>query len=381
MTKKMTIPLLDLKKEYIFFKKDIDKQIESCLESQEWILGPKVKEFEDKAAQYLGAKYAVGVASGTDALILALRAFALRLRNRHYFDEKDEIITAPFSFIATAEAIVRSGARPVFVDIDPDTFNIDPAKIKQAINRNTVGIIPVHLYGLACEMELISEIAKAYQLFVVEDAAQAFGASYKGKKTGTFGNLGAFSFFPSKNLGAFGDGGLVTTGDGELAESVKTLRNHGQRERYNADFIGYNSRLDSIQAAVLLAKLKYIDQLNKLRKKIAQMYNNKLKNTQEIKIPHAPQEADHVYHLYTIKVSRKRDKLLAHLNSQGIDARIYYPFSLYKMKAFMNAKYSGELKGTEKVLSEALSLPIYPFLEKIKVNYIIEHTCNFFTNG
>ena len=268
----MNIPILDLKREYASLKKDIDRQIKDCLGSQQWILGRKVSEFEKRIAKYLCVKYAIGVASGTDALILSLKALAFKLKRKESFDRKDEIITTAFTFIATAESIVRAGATPVFADIDPITFNIDPLAIERAITKNTVGILPVHLYGLVCDMGKISKIAKKHNLFIVEDCAQSFGASIGKKKVGAFSDCGTFSFFPSKNLGGFGDGGLIVTNDKSIAELIKILRNHGQTSNYNASFIGYNSRLDSIQAAVLLAKLEDIDKFNTARIKIAKKY-------------------------------------------------------------------------------------------------------------
>ncbi|NQT28721.1 MAG: DegT/DnrJ/EryC1/StrS family aminotransferase, partial [Candidatus Omnitrophica bacterium] len=367
----MNIPSLDLKREYKALKKDIDKQLKDCLDSQQWILGPKVSEFEEKAAKYLGIKYAIGVASGTDALILSLKALALKTKKRELFDKKEEIITTPFTFIATAEAIVRAGATPVFVDIDSDTFNIDPSCIEKAITKNTVGILPVHLYGFPCDVIKISKIAKKHNLFTVEDCAQSFGASIGEKKTGTFSDCGAFSFFPSKNLGGFGDGGLIVTNNKTIAELVKVLRKHGQTRQYKADYIGYNSRLDSIQAAVLLAKLKHIDKFNNARIKIAKKYTQALKNIPQIQPPQLSQEPraksqepTHVYHQYTIKVSSGRGTLLKYLNSKGIGARVYYPILLSGMKAFENCKCKGILKNAKEVSEKILSLPIHPFLKE-----------------
>jgi len=379
----MNIPLLDLKREYEFLKKDIKEQLEECLKLQQWILGDKVVEFEKKAAKYLGAKYTVGVASGTDALVLSLRALALKNKNKQYFDKKDEIITTPFTFIATAEAIVRSGATPVFVDIDPDTFNIDPNQIKKAITKNTTGILPVHLYGLACDMGKISKIAKENNLFVVEDVAQAFGGIYRGKKLGTWGDTGTFSFFPSKNLAGFGDGGLIATNDSKLADLAKILRNHGQNKRYKAAYIGYNSRLDSIQAGVLLAKLRYIDKFNESRRKIAQGYNNALKNIKQIKCPllntqYSILNTKHIYHLYTIKVSSRRDILLNYLHSRKISSRIYYPLPLHRMKAFRSCKCRGILKNTKEASVKALTLPLHPFLKDKEADYVISAIRKFY---
>jgi len=386
----MKIPILDLKREYTLLKNDINKQLKDCLDSQQGILGPKVSEFEEKVAKYLGIKYAISVGSGTDALLLSLKALALKLKGKENFDKKDEIITTPFTFIATAEAIVRSGATPVFVDIDPNTFNINPSCIEKAVTKDTVGILPVHLYGLSCDLINISKIAKKYNLFTVEDCAQSFGASFGVKKVGTFLDCGAFSFYPSKNLGGFGDGGLIATNSKTIAELAKVLRNHGQTKQYKADYIGYNSRLDSIQAAILLVKLKHIDKFNNVRIKIAKKYNEAFKNIKQIECPQLKAcssagaktsnlklKTKHVYHQYTIKVS-SRNALLKYLNSKGIGARIYYPVLLHKMKAFSKTKRRGSLKRGEKVSSQVLSLPIHPFLTSSETQYIIKNICQFF---
>lgn len=401
MAKNISIPLLDLKREYAFLKADIDKQIKDCLIPHNWILGEKVLHFEKEVAKYLGAKYTIGVASGTDALLLSLRALAIKRKKKEYFEKKDEIITTAFTFVATAEAIVRSGATPVFVDIDLETFNIDPAKIKKAVSRNTVGILPVHLFGLTCAMAEITNIAKENNLFVVEDVAQAFGAECRmenrkqstdyRRKLGTIGDCGAFSFFPSKNLGGYGDAGLVATDDKELAKLITTLRAHGQTKQYDASLIGYNSRLDTIQAAILLAKLKYVDKFNALRIKTAQKYNAALKNTEGLQIPNYQLPCrrrtnylnSHVYNLYTIKVGKSiRDNLLKFLNSQGIQARVYYPVALHKMKAFARllgrqAKSNGELKNTEETAQSVLSLPIHPFLKSNEIERIVNTIQSF----
>ena len=374
MPKKISIPPLDLKREYAFLKKEIDKQIRNCLSEQHWILGEQVKELEEKTSNYLKTKYTIGVASGTDALLLSLRSLAIQIKNKEYFDKEDEIITTPFTFVATAEAIVRSGATPVFVDINCGSFNIDPANIRKAINKNTIGIIPVHLFGQSCEMNEISQIAKENNLFVLEDVAQAFGAELEKRKLGTIGNCGAFSFFPSKNLGSYGDAGMVATNDKRLADIVKILRVHGQTGQYNAKYIGYNSRLDSMQAAILLAKFKYIDKFNGLRQKVAQKYHDGLKDIRSIQLPNLPNSHSHIYNLYTIKVTAAvRDEMLKFLNNAGIQARIYYPLPLHKMEAFKTAKISGNLINTEEASGGVLSLPINPFLKDKEIDYIVEN--------
>ncbi len=382
----MQVPLLDLKPEYNYLKKEIDQQFKDCLKSQRWVLGPKVEEFEKKAARYLGINYAIGVASGTDALLIALRALSLKLKNKEFFAQKNEIITTPFTFLATGEAIVRAGAKPVFVDINPDSFNLDPESISNAITKNTVGILPVHLYGRACDMAAIKKIAKTNKLFILEDCAQSFGAFSKNKKVSTFGDLGTFSFFPSKNLGGFGDGGLITAKNKKYADLVKALRNHGQISQYRADYSGYNSRLDTIQAAVLLAKLKYIDKFNKKRIQTAQIYNRAFQSIDCIQTPnpsHEPRamsrKPNHVYHLYTIKVPAKlRAELISYLGSKGIASRVYYPASLDKMKAFRCAKVPYKLNNTSKIVKQVVSLPIYPFMDQKKIEYVIKQVKTFF---
>jgi len=408
MQKHISIPLLDLKREYAFLKSDINRELKDCFASQAWILGEKVTQFENQAARYLGITHAIGVASGTDALILSLRALAIKLKDREYFEKTDEIITTPFTFVATAEAIVRSGATPVFVDINSDTFTIDPQAIQKAITKNTVGIIPVHLFGLACQMDEIVTIARENKLFIVEDVAQAFGAAHPlsthdsrlttYKKLGTIGDCGAFSFFPSKNLGGYGDAGMVTTNDSRLAELLKVLRAHGQTKQYDAAYIGYNSRLDSIQAAILLAKLKYIDKFNNIRRNTARKYFNDLKNIKSVQLPvcstmdlarglvHHTHDSrlttrdhSHVYNLYTIKVSsHARDKILSFLNTKGIGARVYYPVALHQMKAFKAAKIIGSLQNSEEATKQVISLPCHPFLKNEELIYVTKNISFYF---
>ncbi|MCM8819627.1 MAG: DegT/DnrJ/EryC1/StrS family aminotransferase [Candidatus Omnitrophica bacterium] len=379
MNKKSKIFIIDLKREFNFLKKEINQQINDCLNLQHWILGKKTEEFEKAISKYLNLKYAIGVASGTDALTISLQALALKLKGKEFFDQTDQIITTPFTFIATAEAILRAGAKIVFVDINPDTFNIDPQKIKKAITKNTVGILAVHLFGLPCAMDEIKKIACENNLFVVEDVAQAFGARFKNSLVGTFGNAGAFSFFPTKNLGCYGDGGLVATDDLRIAEFTKILRNHGQIKQYIADYIGYNSRLDTLQAAILLAKLRFVEKFNNWRKSIADRYNKALSLIKNITIPKQPEDCQHAYHLYTIKIKKNlRNKLLSFLNQNGIQARVYYPVGLHKMKAFRGAKLIEELKITEEITSSVISLPIHPFLKIEEVDYIIKTIESFF---
>ncbi len=384
------IPMLDLRAEYEYMKADIDAALRTCLEHQKWILGPEVKELEDKIAGYLGVKHCIGVSSGTEALVLSLRALAIKIKEQEYFDETDEIITTPFTFIATGDAILRAGARPVFVDIDPDTYNIDPSQIKEYLKNNAsrvLGILPVHLYGQACHVDEIMSIAKEYNLFVVEDVAQAIGGMWNGsagspQKLGSIGTTGCFSFFPSKNLGGFGDAGMVATNDNEIAELVRMLLKHGGRDKYNVDHIGYNARLDTIQAAVLLAKFKYIDEFNERRRAVAELYEKGLQGIKGISLtlpePLPLSEMYHVYHQYTIR-TKNRDELQTYLKDKGIGTMVYYPFPLHKMKVFDGRSIiAGTLEEAEKAVTEVLSLPIEPLHVKEDTKYIIECIREYF---
>lgn len=377
-----SIPMLDLKLEYDYMKKDIDAAIAKCLEHQKWIFGPEVKELEEAVAKYLGVKHCIGASSGTEALVLSLRALAIKLKGQEYFDKSDLIITTPFTFTATGDAILRAGATPVFVDIDPVTFNIDPQKIREYLTQNSelktqnsdkiVGILPVHLYGQACNMDEIMSIAKEHNLFVVEDIAQAFGGGWKNKKLGAFGSTGCFSFFPSKNLGGFGDGGLISTSDDKTAELIRMLLKHGGRDKYNVDHIGYNARLDTLQAAIVLAKFGFIDEFNANRKKVANFYNERLKDVKNTRIPAVTSHADHVFHQYTLRVlNGERDGLQKSLKDKGIDSMVYYPVPLHKMKVFDGRfKTGAELRESEQAVMEVLSLPIEP-LQKDEVSFSI----------
>jgi len=379
----MVIPILDLKREYQYMKKDIDEAIKTCLAHQKWILGPEVEQLEKRVSQYLNVKHCIGVSSGTDALVLSLRALAIKLKGKEYFDKTDEIITTTFTFTATGDAILRSGATPVFVDIDPITFNLDPEQIKsylttQPVNNLTkvVGIVPVHLYGQICDMEEILRIAKEYNLFVVEDVAQAFGAKQqvvngKWQMAGSIGNAGCFSFFPSKNLGGFGDGGMVSTNDDEIAELVRMLLKHGGKDKYNVDHIGYNARLDTIQAGILLAKFKFLDEFNEKRRKIAQFYTKELSKTENIILPSSI--GYHVFHQYTIRIlNGKRDTVQKYLKEKGIDTMVYYPLCLHQMKVFKErCKTLPALENSIRATKEVLSLPIEPLLTEDELNIVV----------
>jgi len=385
------IPMLDLKLEYEYMKSDIDGAIQKCLDHQKWILGPEVKELETRIAEYLGVKQCIGCSSGTEALVLSLRALAIKTKGQEFFDRSDLIITTPFTFTATGDAILRSGATPVFVDIDPTTYNIDPLQIRQALSSlpsgaRIVGILPVHLYGQACQMDEIMKIAEEHKLFVVEDIAQAFGGTWKGKKLGSIGATGCFSFFPSKNLGGFGDGGMISTSDDELNDLMRMLLKHGGKDKYNVDHIGYNARLDTLQAAVLLAKFKYIDEFNEKRRNIAKIYDNGLKGLEALVLPitHHPSPTTdlyHVVHQYTIRsVNGKRDPLQKHLTENGISTMVYYPFPLHRMKVFADkSRVIGSLENSEQAAAQVLSLPVEPLMKEDEAVRVVEAVKTFFS--
>lgn len=363
------IPMLDLRLEFEYMKDDIESAIGKCMEHQKWILGPEVAELEANVAGYLGVKHCAGVSSGTEALVLSLRALAIKTKGTEYFTRDDRIITTPFTFTATGDAILRSGATPVFVDIDPLTYNMDVNNIKSYVGANrskVVGIMPVHLYGHSCDMDNIMTLADENGLFVIEDVAQAFGGQWKGLKLGSVGNAGAYSFFPSKNLGGFGDGGMVATNDSELAELVRVLLKHGGRDKYNVDHIGYNARLDTLQAAILLAKLRYLDEFNELRRSVAGLYEDALGGLNGLFLPKASPAADvhHVYHQYTVRVAGgRRDELQKYLNDNQVSTMVYYPVPLHMMKVFRGRSIvHGNLREAEKAVKEVLSLPIEPLM-------------------
>lgn len=362
----MKIPLVDLKAQYLSIKDEIDSAIQQTVESTQFILGPEVKALEQEIAGYLGAKYGVGVASGTDALHVALLACGI--------GPGDEVITTPFTFIATAETISRCGATPVFVDIDAKTYNIDAAKIAAKINKKTKAILPVHLYGQAADMDTILRLARKYNLKVIEDCAQSFGAEYEGKRVGALGDAGCLSFFPSKVLGTYGDGGMVVTNDIGVADRVEMLRNHGCKDKYYHLIHGFNSRLDSLQAAVLRVKLKYINTWIKQRQQKAELYAKLLGKVEGIEVPYVARHGYHVFSYYTIRLlggNQERAGLQQHLASQGIATAIYYPLSLHLQEVYRPLGYKrGDFPESEKAENEVLSLPIYPELEGRQIDYI-----------
>jgi dTDP-4-amino-4,6-dideoxygalactose transaminase len=356
----MSVPFFDLKIQNSKIRKEIDAAISNVVDSAHFILGPNVAELEKETAAYHGAKFAVGVASGTDALLLALRACGIK--------EGDEVITTPFTFVATAEVISNTGAKPVFVDIDPGTFNIDPDEIRKKINSRTKAIIPVHLYGQPADMDAIMDLAKKHNIRVIEDSCQAIGAKYHGKHVSTIGDAGCISFFPTKNLGGFGDGGMVITNSEEIYNTVKVLRGHGSRVTYHYDMVGFNSRLDEIQAAVLRIKLKYLESWMEARRKSAAIYNEMLPGS--VETPKEYPNVRHVYNQYTIKV-KDRNKLQEFLKTKGIGSMIYYPLALHLQKVYEELGYKkGSMPDCEKVQDHVLSLPIFPELTEAQVTEV-----------
>ena len=374
MADKMNVPLLDLKAQYARIKKDIVTVVSEVMDSQNFILGPKVEEFERNVAAYSKAGWGVGVSSGTDALLVSLMALDIK--------PGDEVITTAFTFFATAGTISRMCARPVFVDIDPVTFNIDPRKIEKAVTRKTRAIIPVHLFGQCADMDPILDVARKHKLAVVEDAAQSIGAEYKGRRAGAMGELGIFSFFPSKNLGGFGDAGMVVTNDQALAEKIKVLRMHGEHVRYYHRTVGGNFRIDALQAAVLNAKLPHLDDWSAGRRENAAYYNRRFQETGltergVVKTPAAVYGSSgdrnpHIYNQYTLRV-KDRDGLMKHLKDKGVGAAIYYPLPLHLQECFKDLGYrTGDLPATEQAAAEVLSIPIYPELTAPQKDYVVE---------
>jgi len=365
----VNIPFLDLKAQYQTIRQQVLRSVEQVLESCEFILGPNVSAFEQEIAKYLGVKHAIGVGNGTDALVLILDALGI--------GPGDEVITTPYTFFATAECVSRLGAKPVFVDIDPITLAIDPEKLEQAISPRTKAIIPVHIFGRAADMSRIMDIASRHPLFVVEDACQSIGGQIQGKKLGTYGNAGAFSFFPTKNLGAYGDGGLVVTDDDELAERVRMLRGHGSKVKYHNELIGYNSRLDEMQAAVLRVKLRHLNEWNSKRRQIALEYNKLLKDL-PLQVPYPCEKGEHVFHLYTI-LTDNREELRVYLKSRGVETGVYYPTPLHLQPAYADLGYrKGDFPVSESACERNLSLPMYPELTDEQIHYVAQAVRVFF---
>jgi len=357
----MNIPMVDLKGQYQSLKSEIDTALLQALSETRFILGPNVQAFEQEAADYLGAGQAISCASGTDALHLAMLAAGLK--------PGDEVITSAFTFIATAEAILYIGAIPVFVDIQPDSFNLDPEKVKNAISDKTRAILPVHLFGQAADMDEIQALADEFDLLLIEDCAQCFGSRYRGKMTGTFGNAGAFSFFPSKNLGCYGDGGMITTDDADIALQIKLYRNHGSSQQYHHDVLGYNSRLDELQAVILRIKLKRIDEYNRARLRVAQNYNQLLAGSR-FETPSIPDDRDHVFHQYTL-LCDDREAVRKAVLARDISCAVYYPIPLHQQQLFADSRQV-RLPVTEATAQRCLSLPMFPEMSQGQVASVCE---------
>jgi dTDP-4-amino-4,6-dideoxygalactose transaminase len=356
------VPLIDLKRQYHSIKEEIDSAIQDVLEDQAFILGPQVKEFEKLFASYCNTKHAIGVSSGTDALLLALKSLGI--------GNGDEVITSPFTFFATVGSICNTGATPIFADIDPESYNIRPDLIEKRINKNTKAIIPVHLYGQCADMDPILEIAKKHNIKVIEDAAQSIGAEYKDRKSGSMGDLGCFSFFPSKNLGGFGDGGMVTCNSDELAEKINMLRIHGGKPKNYYSIIGINGRLDTIQASILIKKLRHIDLWNEDRRQKASYYTKQIEGRDLIP-PKTINVNKHVFHLYVIRL-KERDRLVEHLKANNIGCAVHYPIPQHLQKCLEHLGYKeGDMPEAERAAKEILAIPIFPEITKEEQDYII----------
>jgi dTDP-4-amino-4,6-dideoxygalactose transaminase len=365
----MRVPILDLKAQYATIRGEVTDAISEVCESQAFALGPAVAEFEKNVAAYCNSKHAIGVSSGTDALLVSLMALGVQ--------PGDEVITTPFSFFATAGCIVRIGARPVFVDVDPGSYNIDPAGIEEKITEKTRAIIPVHLFGQLARMEAITEIAERHNLAVIEDAAQAIGASRDGTFAGNFGDCGCFSFYPTKNLGGFGDGGLVTTNSDSLADDIRTLRDHGQKPRYFYKVIGGNFRLDGIQGAVLNVKLKYLDEWNEKRRQNAAFYDSLFAGS-PVGTPAVDSGNVSIYHQYTVTVP-ERDSLQKYLADNDVGTAVFYPKPLHLQDCFEQLGYKeGDMSVTERLCKEVLSLPVYPELSRDEIEYVAGTVLKFY---
>lgn len=368
----MKIPMLDLEEQYQDLKLEILDALDKVMSSSRFILGDNVKKLENDIARISNVEYGIGCGNGSDAIHISLQALGV--------GPGDEVITTPFTFFATGGAVVRAGATPIFVDIDPETFNIDPKKIEEAITEKTKAIIPVHLYGQMANMQEIMEIAKKHHLVVIEDAAQAIGAKQRGVTVGELGTAATYSFFPTKNLGAFGDGGMIVTNDEDVAEKARVIRVHGSKPKYYHSVLGYNSRLDEIQAAVLNIKFPHLERWSELRRKNAENYTSLIKaKLGDLVVTPIEREGNyHVFHQYTIRV-KKRNELQSFLKEQGIETMIYYPLPLHLQPIFKNLGYrQGDLPIAEKAAAEAISLPMFPELKMNQQEYVVDKIAEFF---
>ena len=367
----MNVPLLDLQSQYALLRDELREAVERVMESQRFVLGDEVRKLEASIAAYSETKHGIGCASGSDALLLALMALDV--------GNGDEVITTPFTFFATAAAITRLGARPVFVDIDYATYNLDTSRVEAAITSKTKAIMPVHLYGLCAEMDPLLELSKRHGIPIVEDAAQAIGATDRGEKAGSIGAIGCFSFYPTKNLGGAGDGGLLTTNDDDLAQRLRRLRTHGGANEYEHSEVGINSRLDELQAAVLNVKFPQLDKWSDERANKARVYDELLDDVPfELITPSIRDEARHIYHQYVIRVPQHRDALMEHLKANGVGTKVYYPIPLHRQECFAYLGYQeGDFPESERAARETLALPVYPELTQAQQTYVAETIANF----
>ncbi|MCM3411851.1 DegT/DnrJ/EryC1/StrS family aminotransferase [Metabacillus litoralis] len=368
----MNIPMLDLKKQYQDLRIDILEELDKVMCSSQFILGSNLKKLEQDIANFSNVSHGIGCGSGSDAIHIALQALGI--------SDGDEVITTPFTFFATGGSIVRTGAKPVFIDIDPVTFNIDPMRVEEAINEKTKAILPVHLYGQLSDMEQLSIIANKHNIKIVEDAAQAIGSKQNGKTVGQLSDAAAYSFFPTKNLGAYGDAGMIVTNDDNIAEKSRVIRVHGSKPKYFHHVLGYNSRLDELQAAILNIKFRYLEKWNDLRRQKAITYTNLLRDRLGTTVitPFEEQGNYHVFHQYTIRVNQ-RDKLQQFLKDQGISTMVYYPLPLHLQPVFEGLGYKeGDLPQAEKAAKEALSLPIFPELNMEQQEYVVMKIADFY---
>ncbi|OMP66633.1 DegT/DnrJ/EryC1/StrS family aminotransferase [Domibacillus epiphyticus] len=370
----MKIQMLDLSEQYLSMKDEVIAKLDEVMSSSQFILGSNVKQLESDVAKYSNVAHGIGVGNGSDAIHIALQAAGV--------ETGDEVITTAFTFFATGGAIARAGATPVYVDIDPVTFNINPSKIEEAITEKTKAIISVHLYGQMADMEAIKSIADKHNLVVIEDAAQAIGAKQKGKSVGELGTAATYSFFPTKNLGAYGDGGMIVTDDSDLAEKASVIRVHGSKPKYYHHVLGYNSRLDELQAAILNVKFPHLDKWSNSRRERAAYYTEKLneKLGDVIQTPVEKEGNHHVFHQYTLRVP-DRDELQNYLKVQGVATMVYYPMPLHVQPVFKELGYKeGDLPETEKAAEEAISLPMYPELKRKDQDFVIEKIVEFYSN-
>src|SRR6266568_1791665 len=356
------VPFLDLNAHHAALRSELDRAIREVIDSGAFAGGPFVEKFEEAFASYCGCRYAIGVGSGTEALWLALLASGV--------ESGDEVITVPNTFMATAEAITYCGARPVFVDVDERTYTMDPAGLEEAVNSRTKAIIPVHLFGQSADMDPILEFAREHDIFVIEDAAQAHGAKYKGRKVGALGDVGCFSFYPGKNLGAFGEAGAVATNDAELREKIEVLRDHGQTRKYYHTLVGWNCRMDGIQAAILSIKLRHLEEANLLRRERALQYNQAFAGIEGVATPFEAEYARHVYHVYAIRV-QERDEVRRYLEEKGIGCGVHYPIPIHLQEACRGLGYKeGAFPIAEDLAEEFLSLPMFPELTEEQTEYV-----------